>query len=44
MNLTVLLLRNVDIEASSRRLSMGSCDIRTTHTGAKRAVSVLVSW
>ena len=44
MNLTVLVLRNVDIEASSSSESMGSWEIMMTQTGAARVVSVLVSW
>ena len=44
MNLTVLVLRNVDCEASSRSASSGSWEIMITQTGAERGVSVLVSW
>ena len=44
MNLTVLVLRNVDCDASSRSASSGSWEIIITHTGAERGVSVLVSW
>ena len=44
MNFTVLVLRNVDCEASSRYDSRGSWDISMTDTGAFLGVSVLVSW
>ena len=44
MNLTVLERLNVDSDASSRRLSMGSWEIMITDTGAERSPTPLVSW
>ena len=37
LNLTVLVLRNVDMDASSRRFSIGSWEIIISDTGAASA-------
>ncbi len=44
LNLTVFVLRNVEREASSRRLSRGSWDIMISDTGAARSPPPRVSW
>lgn len=44
LNLTVLVLLNVDSDASSRRASIGCCDISMTDTGDVLGTSALVSW
>ncbi len=44
LNLTVLVLLNVDSDASSRRASMGCWEISMTDTGDVLGTSALVSW